>query len=83
MDIRILVEENYDWLKQVVAHRRFTYNYSVTDIEDLTHDIIVELLTKNVVDRGKWGSTIHKVLDKHNKRKRRNRETIPIPSEVV
>ena len=83
MDIRILVEKNYEWLKQVVAHRRFVYFYPAADIDDLTHDIIVELLEDNVVDKGEWGSVIHRVLDRQSKRRKRNRETYRIPNELL
>ncbi len=83
MDISILIEENYEWLKRIVAKKRFTYNYSVQDIDDLTHDIIVELMEQNAVDVGGWGRHIHRVLDRKYKQRIRNKEKARIPDDVL
>ena len=83
MEIRVLVEENYEWLKQLVAHKRYVYYYPRHEVEDLTHDIVVELIEQEVVDKGEWGRIIHRVLDRHTKRRKRNKEKIRIPDEVL
>lgn len=83
MDIQVLIEDNYEWLKQLVLYKRFVYYYPIQDVEDLTHDIILVLLEENVVDKEEWGRVIHRVLDKHTKRRKRNKEKVRIPAFVL
>ena len=77
-----MTEQDYDWIKSEVIHKRHTYYLQDQDVMDLTHDIVVEILEDQVA-RGKWGVTINKVLNRNKQRIVRNREKTRLPQEVL
>ena len=83
METQVLItEQNYDWIKSEVTRKRRTYYLQEQDVEDLTHDIIIQILEDKVAT-GKWGATIIKVLNRNKQRITRNKEKTRIPNEVL
>ena len=83
METQVLItEQNYDWIKSEVTRKRRTYYLQEQDVEDLTHDIIIQILEDKVAT-GKWGATIIKVLNRNKQRILRNKEKTRIPNEVL
>ncbi len=83
-DIHDWLEDNYTWLRQYVEYKRFMFGYSKASCEDRTHDCVVELLESPPDDEDGIGAVLHRVLDRHNKRRiREKKRRGKLPDEIV
>lgn len=83
MNINVLLEQQYDKLRQRIFRIGYNHYLNKEDIEDLLQDVCLNILTNSVAP-GEWGGVISKEIGKFRESRHRVRiRQVRLPDEVI